>query len=55
MIDEIAVIGTAAEVQDRIRTDAHAGVHTQSIAPMAATPEDALRTFSAFTADNFSF
>jgi len=55
MIDEIAVIGSAQEVQDRIRTDAHAGVHTQIIAPMAVTPEDAMRTFSAFTADNFSF
>ena len=55
MIDEIAVIGTAQEVQERIRTDAHAGVHTQIIAPMAITPEDAMRTFSAFTADKFSF
>ena len=55
MIDEIAVIGTAQEVQERIRTDAHAGVHTQIIAPMAVTPEDAMRTFSAFTADNFAF
>lgn len=55
MIDEIAVIGTAEEVRDRIRADAHAGVDTQIIAPMAATAEDAMRTFSAFTADNFSF
>lgn len=55
MIDEIAVIGTAEEVQDRIRTDAHSGVHTQIIAPMAITPEDAMLTFRAFTADNFSF
>jgi probable F420-dependent oxidoreductase len=55
MIDEIAVIGTEEEVQDRIRTDAHAGVHTQIIAPMAVTPEDTLRTFSAFTAASFSF
>jgi alkanesulfonate monooxygenase SsuD/methylene tetrahydromethanopterin reductase-like flavin-dependent oxidoreductase (luciferase family) len=55
MVDEIAVIGTVKEVQDRIRTDAHAGVHTQIIAPMAVTPEDALRTFKAFTPANFSF
>jgi probable F420-dependent oxidoreductase len=55
LVDEIAVIGTAEEVQERIRADAHTGVHTQIIAPMAATPEDAMRTFSAFTADNFSF
>lgn len=55
MIDEIAVIGSLEEVQDRIRTDADAGVHTQIIAPMAVTLEDALRSFSAFTSTNFSF
>jgi alkanesulfonate monooxygenase SsuD/methylene tetrahydromethanopterin reductase-like flavin-dependent oxidoreductase (luciferase family) len=55
MVDEIAVIGTAEEVQERIRSDAHTGVHTQIIAPMAATSEDAMRTFGAFTADNFDF
>jgi hypothetical protein len=55
MVDEIAVIGTVKEVQDPIRTDTHAGVHTQFIAPMAVTPEDALRTFKAFTPANFSF
>ena len=55
MIDEIAVIGTAEEVRERIRADADSGIHTQIIAPMAVTPKDAMRTFSAFTADNFSF
>jgi probable F420-dependent oxidoreductase len=55
MIDEIAVIGSMEEVQERIRADATTGVHTQIIAPMAATAEDAMRTFSAFTAENFSF
>ena len=55
MVDEIAVIGTAEEVRERIRCDADTGVHTQIIAPMAATPEDAMRTFGAFTADNFAF
>ena len=55
MVDEIAVIGTVEEVQDRIRTDANTGVHTQIIAPMAVTPEDALRTLKAFTPANFSF
>jgi probable F420-dependent oxidoreductase len=55
MVDEIAVIGTVEEVQDRIRADAKTGIHTQIIAPMAATPEDALRTLSAFTSENFSF
>lgn len=55
MIDQIAVIGTEEEVQDRIRTDANTGIHTQIIAPMAITPEDAMRTFRAFTPDKFSF
>jgi probable F420-dependent oxidoreductase len=55
MIDEIAVIGTVDEVQERIRADAKTGVHTQIIAPMALTPEDAMRTFRAFTEKDFSF
>jgi len=55
MVDEIAVIGTAEEVYDRIRADAETGIHTQIIAPMVGTPEEALRTFSAFTPELFSF
>ncbi len=55
MSDEIAVIGSEEEVQERIRTDAHTGVHTQIIAPMSATTQDTLRTLNAFTAANFSF
>lgn len=54
MIDEISVIGTADEVRERIRADMDTGVHTQIIAPMAATPQDAHRTFSAFTRDQFT-
>ncbi len=55
MIDQIAIIGNEEEVRERIRTDAHTGVHTQIIAPMAISPEDVMRTLNAFTADNFSF
>ncbi len=55
LIDEIAIIGTEAEIQDRIRADAAGGVHTHIIAPVAASPEDVERTFTAFTAGNFSF
>lgn len=55
MIDQIAVIGTVEEVQERIRADAIAGIHTQIIRPMANSPDQAMHTLKAFTADNFSF
>jgi probable F420-dependent oxidoreductase len=55
LIDEIAIIGTEAEIQARIREDAEGGVHTHIIAPMAATSEDLERTYNAFTAANFQF
>jgi probable F420-dependent oxidoreductase len=55
MIDEIAIIGTEAEIQERIREDAAGGVHTSIIAPMAASPGDVQRTFDAFRAEVFQF
>ncbi len=55
LIDEIAIIGTEEEIQERIRADAAGGVHTHIIAPIAASAEDVDRTFAAFTASNFSF
>ena len=55
MIDEIGIIGTEEEIQQRIREDAEGGVHTSIIAPLAATPDDLERTFNAFAADRFSF
>lgn len=55
IIDEIAIIGSAEEVQDRIREDAAGGVDTHIIAPQAMRAEEAQRTFDAFTADAFSF
>ncbi|MCR9279762.1 MAG: LLM class flavin-dependent oxidoreductase [Pseudomonadaceae bacterium] len=55
MIDEIAIIGSADEVRDRIREDADGGVHTSIIAPLAMSADDLDRTFDAFKPDNFSF
>ncbi|MFB3079951.1 MAG: LLM class flavin-dependent oxidoreductase, partial [Lysobacterales bacterium] len=40
LIDEIAIIGTEDEIQDRIRADAAGGVHTHIIAPIAASAEE---------------
>ena len=58
MIDEIALIGSVEEVQEGIRADAAAGIHTHIISPLV--PIDVLDpgahvTFSAFTGDRFSF
>ncbi len=53
LIDEIAIIGSEEQIQDRIRADADGGVHTHIIAPMAASPEDVQRTFDAFRGDVF--
>jgi probable F420-dependent oxidoreductase len=55
LIDEIAIIGTEDEIRARIQEDADCGVHTHIIAPMAATAEDLVRTYNAFTAANFQF
>ncbi len=53
VIDEIAIIGSPEECRDRLQWCAETGVHTHIIAPMAASAEDAQRTFDAFTAANF--
>jgi probable F420-dependent oxidoreductase len=55
LIDEIAIIGSAEEVQDRIRQDAAGGVDTHIIAPQSMDPEETQRTFDAFRGDVFSF
>ena len=56
LIDEIAIIGNEDECRERIRFDADGGVHTHILAPLAgATPEEVMRTFEAFTPDQFSF
>jgi len=56
LIDEVAIIGSEDECRARIREDAAGGIHTHIIAPLAgANAAEALRTFAAFTPDNFSF
>ena len=54
-LDEIGIIGSEDEVQERIRAGAAGGVHTQIIAPLFSTPEEMQRTFNAFTANQFAF
>jgi probable F420-dependent oxidoreductase len=51
LIDEIAIIGSASECQDRIREAASQGVHTAILAPI----QNEQATFEAFTAGRFSF
>ena len=48
MIDEIGIIGSKEEIQDRIREDAEGGVHTHIIAPLGGDPEDVHNTLNAF-------
>lgn len=55
LIDEIAIIGSAEEVRERIREDAAGGVDTHIIAPQSADPEETQKTFNAFKGDAFSF
>jgi probable F420-dependent oxidoreductase len=56
LIDEVAIIGSEEECRERIRADAAGGVHTHIIAPLAGSnAADTMRTFKAFTPDQFSF
>lgn len=55
MVDEIAIIGSAEEVQERIREGAEGGIHTQIIAPMFGTPQEMQQTLDAFKGDRFKF
>ena len=59
LIDEIAAIGTAEEVRERVRQDAARGIHTTIVAPLgvpgAFDTAEALVTFRAFTGDAFGF
>ncbi len=55
LIDEIAIIGSAGEVQERIREDAAGGIDTHIIAPQSADPAETQATFDAFKGDAFSF
>ncbi len=56
LIDEVAIIGNEDECRARIRDDADGGIHTHIIAPLAGSnAAEAMRTFKAFTPDQFSF
>ncbi len=55
MIDEIGIIGSKEEIQERIREDAEGGVHTHIIAPLGGNPEDVERTLAAFSGGEFQF
>ena len=57
LIDEIALIGSVEELQEGIRADAAAGIHTHIISPLVpinAVHPGARATYSAFTGDRFS-
>ena len=53
LVDEIAIIGTAAECRERLRWTAETGIHTHIIAPVSADPAEIRRTFEAFTPENY--
>ena len=55
IVDEIAIIGSRAYCQDRVRELGSSGVNTHIIACPSLDPEDMRRTFEAFTADHFRF
>lgn len=56
LVDAIGVIGTPAEVRDRIRQHADEGITTSIISPVGKLSlDEALVTFNAFTQDSFSF
>lgn len=53
LIDDIALIGTQEEVQDKIREYGQLGVTTHIIS--CVSPKESMQTYEAFTAKNFSF
>ena len=53
IVDQIAIIGSAEECYERIRTYAELGIHTHIVS--CYSPEDTDATFEAFSPDHFSF
>ncbi len=53
LVDEIAIIGSAAECRERLRWTAETGIHTHIIAPVSTDPQEIRRTFEAFTPENY--
>ena len=55
LVDEIAVIGSAEECQQRLRDHAAGGVHTHIVACILPTPAILQATMEAFAPQQFSF
>ncbi len=55
LVDEIGIIGPAAECQQQMRGYADGGIHTNIVSCIYPTPENFKATMDAFTAENFSF
>ena len=56
LVDAIGVIGSATEVQDRIKQHAAEGISTSIIAPVGRMePSEAYKTFETFASKNFKF
>lgn len=53
LVDDIAILGTQEECQDRIREYADMGITTHIVS--CVSPKETMATFEAFTAKNFSF
>ncbi|MFN3231559.1 MAG: LLM class flavin-dependent oxidoreductase [Alphaproteobacteria bacterium] len=52
LVDEIAIIGSPEECQERLRWCAQTGIHTHIVAPLGgASEEEVVRTFEACTPD----
>jgi alkanesulfonate monooxygenase SsuD/methylene tetrahydromethanopterin reductase-like flavin-dependent oxidoreductase (luciferase family) len=55
LVDQIALIGDAAECQDLIREYAAGGIHTHVMSPMIPDPKMIEDTVMAFSAEHFNF
>ncbi|MEM7543473.1 MAG: LLM class flavin-dependent oxidoreductase [Pseudomonadota bacterium] len=55
LIDEIAVIGSAAEVRERVKAQASAGINTTIIAPLARDKGGIYETLAVFSQQSFKF
>ena len=55
MIDEIAIIGTREECQNRLLEYAEGGIHTHIVSCLAFEPQTVDATYRAFTPDHFRF
>lgn len=53
LVDDIAILGTQEECQDRIREYADMGITTHIVS--CVSPKETMATYEAFTAKNFSF